>query len=237
MESLLWFLRGPAFRFALIVAVLGLVRELALGLWGAAMAYSQANDKNVAWKMMATTAAEWLVPARKLFTAERKMHGFLSFVLHVGVILVPLLLLDHLLLWGGGLGLDLSFLALPHKLADALTLVTVAAAAGLIVSRAASKTARPLSHFSDYFLLLLIMVIFCTGFAASKPWNPASYQGTMIVHIMCGDLALLLTPFTKLAHIAIFPVLRFSGELAWKFPARAGERVALAVDGKEVRPI
>jgi hypothetical protein len=186
--------------------------------------------------MLATTL-DWTVPARRLFTSERKVHGFLSFVLHIGVILVPLLLLDHLLLWGRGLGLDLRFLALPDWVADDLTLVTLAAALGLMVSRGASKIARPLSHFSDYFLLLLIMVIFSTGFIASRPWNPASYEGTMVAHVLAGDLALLLTPFTKLAHIAIFPILRFTGELAWKFPARAGERVALAVDGKEVRPI
>ncbi|HUT54774.1 MAG TPA: hypothetical protein VM658_15390 [bacterium] len=237
MEAWLMFLRGPLFRFALVVAVLGLMRELALGLWGAAAAYRQANDKNLPWKQMAAAAADWMFPVRKLFTAQRKAHGFLSFILHVGVIVVPLLLLDHLLLWGRGLGLDLRFPALPDSLADGLTLITVAAAIGLIVSRAGSKIARPLSHFSDYFLLLLIAVIFSTGFIASRPWNPASYQATMIVHVLAGDLALLLTPFTKLAHIAIFPVLRFSGELAWKFPARAGERVALALDGKEVRPI
>ena len=84
---------------------------------------------------------------------------------------------------------------------------------------------------------LLIMVIFSTGFMASRPWNPVSYNATMLIHVGAGDLALLLIPFTKLAHIVLFPVLRLSGELGWKFPARAGEQVGLTIDGKEVRPI
>jgi nitrate reductase gamma subunit len=178
-----------------------------------------------------------MVPLKRLFTSERKVHGFLSFVLHIGVIVVPLLLLDHLLLWGRAIGLNVSFLALPRTALDYLTLITVVSCAGLVLSRAFSRTAGNLSGFQDYFLLLLIMVIFLTGFSASRPWNPISYNATMLIHVLAGDLALLLTPFTKLAHIAIFPVLRFSGELAWKFPARTGEQVALAIEGKEVRPI
>jgi hypothetical protein len=43
-------------------------------------------------------------------------------------------------------------------------------------------------------------------------------------------------PFTLLAHIAVYPIKMFSVELAWKFPSRAGEEVALTLDGKEVRP-
>jgi len=237
MEEWLMFLKGPAFRFAVLIAVLGLIRQMVLGIWGASQAYKRANDKNIPWGQIAKTSFDWMFPVRKVFTAQRKLHGFLSFIMHVGVILVPLLLLDHLLLWSSGLGLDLRFLALPDGIADNLTLITAAAAIGLIISRAGSRFARSLSTFQDYFLLLLIAVIFLTGFAASRPWNPISYEASMFIHVLAGNTALILTPFTKLAHIAIFPVLRLTGEVSWKFPSRAGEKVALTLEGKEVRPI
>ncbi len=237
MEEWLLTLRGPVFRFAVMVAALGLLRELILGLYGASFAYYRANDKNLPWSQMGKTTAGWMVPVKNLFTNSRKIHGFLSFIMHVGVIVTPLLLLDHALLWKAGLGLGFIPPSVSKGTADALTLVTILAAAGLVVSRLASKTARPLSKFQDYALLLLIIVIFAAGFIASRPWNPISYTSSMVIHVLAADAALILMPFTKLAHVAIYPVLRFSGELGWKFPARAGEEVALTISRKEVRPI
>lgn len=237
MEEWLLFLRGPMFRFAVIIAALGLIRELVLGILGAGSAYVKANDKHPPWRLMAVTALDWLVPIKRLFVSERKIHGFLSFLLHVGVIIVPVLLLDHLLLWKAGLGLKFALPSIPRPVADYLTIMTVMVAIGLIVSRIASRTAGVISTFQDYFLLVLIIVIFLSGFSASRPWNPVSYEATMIIHVLAGDTALILVPFTKLAHIVLFPVIRFSGELAWKFPSRTGEEVALTLDEKEVRPI
>ncbi len=273
MEEWLWFLRGPVFRFAVVVAVLGLTRELLLGIWGAANAYRRANDKNLPWGEMVRRIFGWTIPAATLsrefgvsarsaikndqgagkvgavtpvaseylergketFIGNRKAHGVLSFILHLGVVIVPLLLLDHLLLWQHSLGFRLP--ALPQLLANFLTVVTILAAVGLIISRVASKVARRLTSWSDYALLVLIIVIFCSGYVASRPWNPLSWEGTMIIHVLAGNALLLMMPFTKLAHIVLYPVLKFSGELAWKFPARTGEEVALTLDEKEVRPI
>ena len=113
MEEWLLFLRGPVFRFALIIAALGLLRELVLGIWTAAAAYWKANDKNLPWGQMGIQTADWMVPIKRMFTSERKIHGFLSFLFHVVVIVAPLLLIDHLLLWSHGIGLSLKFLALP----------------------------------------------------------------------------------------------------------------------------
>ncbi len=237
MEDWLLTLRGPVFRFAVMVAALGLLRELALGVWGAANAYRRANDKNLPWGQMAWSALGWMIPAKNLFTNTRPLHGILSFVMHVGVIVVPLFLLDHMMLWTAGLGLPFALPSIPKVLADHLTVITIMVVIGLLASRALSRTSRPISKFQDYGLLVLILVIFCSGFMASRTWNPASYEATMVIHVLAGDVALLLIPFTKLAHVAVYPVLRFSGELAWKFPARTGEEVALTLDEKEVRPI
>lgn len=235
MEEWLLFLRGPVFRLAIVIFLLGLGRELFLAIWGVVSAYRRANDRKLPWKQMLLGALSWLVPVKRLFTSNRKAHGFLSFLMHVGVILVPLFLLDHILLWKNGLGLR--WPAIPQYVADTLTLLTILVVVGLIISRAFSRTARPLSKAQDYILLLLIFFIFGSGFIASKPWNPMSYEASMIIHTLSGNILLISAPFTKLAHIAVYPIKMVSVELAWKFPSRAGEQVALTLDGKEVRPI
>ncbi len=275
MEAWLWVLKGPVFRFALAVAVLGLARELFIGVYGAALAYRRANDKDLPWDQMWRRVFGWTLPAARMsrefmadagrefksqrergagklgflgplageymekgkdtFKGHGKIHTALSFFLHLGVVIVPLLLLDHLLLWEKSIGVRPP--ALPQTLANFLTIVTIVMAVSLVVKRIASRTARTLSTFQDYALLFMIMVIFLSGYSASRPWNPVSWEGTMIIHVLAGDLLLLLTPFTKLSHIVLYPVLKFSGELGWKFPSRAGEEVALTVSNKEVRPI
>lgn len=235
MEEWLLFLRGPVFRLAIVIFLLGLGRELFLAIWGVVSAYRRANDRKLPWKEMVRMALSWLVPVKRLFTSNRKAHGFLSFIMHVGVIVVPIFLLDHILLWENGLGV--SWPAIPQYVADTLTLLTILMVTGLIISRAFSKTARPLSKAQDYILLLLLFFIFGSGFIASKPWNPISYEGSMIIHTLAGNALLISAPFTKLAHIAVYPIKMISVELAWKFPSRAGEEVALTLDGKEVRPI
>jgi len=234
MEEWLLFLRGPVFRLAIVIFILGLGRELFLAVYGVVSAYRKANDRDLPWKQMITGALSWLIPAKRLFTSNRKAHGFLTFMMHVGVILVPVFLLDHILLWENGLGIR--WPAIPQYLADVVTLLTILVVAGLIISRAFSKTARPLSKAQDYLLLILLFFIFGSGFIASKPWNPISYEASMIIHTLAGNALLISAPFTKLAHIAVYPIKMFSVELAWKFPSRAGEEVALTLDGKEVRP-
>ncbi len=235
MEEWLLFLRGPVFRLAIVIFLLGLGRELFLAIWGSISAYRRANDTNLPWTQMLRQTISWLIPAKRLFTSQRKVHGFLTFIMHAGVILVPVFLLDHVLLWKRGLGI--AWPAIPQQLADWLTLATMAVVLGLFISRAFSKTARPLSKAQDYIILFIILAIFGSGYMASKPWNPVSYEASMIVHTLAGNTLLIMAPFTKLIHIAIYPIKLFTPDLAWKFPSRTGEEVALTLDGKEVRPI
>jgi hypothetical protein len=53
-----------------------------------------------------------------------------------------------------------------------------------------------------------------------------------LTHLLCGELLLILIPFTKMVHIALFPLTRFAWELGWHFAPGAGDRVRLAL-GKE----
>jgi nitrate reductase gamma subunit len=70
--------------------------------------------------------------------------------------------------------------------------------------------------------------------AAHPGVNPISWNAMMLLHVLSADLLLVLIPFTKLAHIALFPFDRFS-EVHWQLRPGAGDRVAAALFGEEAR--
>mgnify|MGYP000665194020 CR=1 FL=1 len=67
--------------------------------------------------------------------------------------------------------------------------------------------------------------------------NEAFYRlDRMLTHLLLGNLALILTPMTKIVHCVLGPLTQLLSEVAWHFPADSGRRVA-AVLGKENEPI
>ena len=56
----------------------------------------------------------------------------------------------------------------------------------------------------------------------------------MLLHLLSAELLLLITPFTKLAHIVLFPFDRLS-EVHWQLRPGAGDRVAAALYGERAQ--
>jgi nitrate reductase gamma subunit len=233
MEALLKFSQGPLFAGSLVVMLLGLLRVAVLTLWGTVGAYKRANDKNVPFKALIIETLGWLFPFKQVFGA-RTFFSIVSVVFHAGLLIVPLFLLDHILLWRQ---IGLSWPALPMAAAHGLTVLTILTGIVLLLNRLFHRDTRFISTGLDYLLLCLLLVIFMTGFAASRPWNPFSHTGTMLVHTLAGNLILVMIPFTKLSHCLLFPILRIASNIGWRFPARAGEAVNKTLYGEEIRKI
>ena len=234
MEQWLEWARGPIFKFAFLVMVLGLLRHLVLTLAGVFQALHRAGDKNIPYKVVFRTTLDWLFPFKKMST-NRPIYSIISVIFHIGLILVPIFLLPHVLLWKRGLGFG--WPSIPHMLADVLTLVTVAAAIGLIIGRLGHTEARRISRAQDILLPVLLMVPFISGFLAMHPAsNPIDYTAVMLVHVMSANLIFILIPFTKLGHIILIPATQLISEVAWHFPAESGDDVAKALK-KENMPI
>ena len=118
-----------------------------------------------------------------------------------------------------------------------LTVTAILTGLALLVQRLAASATRSISRLQDYLLPLLIIVPFCSGFLIMHPTlNPFSYQAVFLVHILSGNLILVLIPITKLSHVVIFPETQLISELAWHLPADAGSRVGKTL-GKENLPI
>jgi nitrate reductase gamma subunit len=158
-----------------------------------------------------------------------------SILFHVAVIVTPLFLAAHIALWQRGTGV--TWAAIPQGLADYLTLLAIATAVVLFVLRVSARATRALSRPQDYVLPLLLIVPFATGYLAMHPgFNPFDYNVTMFIHVMSGNLILILIPFSKLSHAVLFPTTQLMSEMAWHLAPGSGEKVALTL-GKENEPI
>lgn len=233
METWLEWARGPVFRGALAFMILGLIRHGVLTVFEIRRAVRRAGDQQIPYRALAQATIQWLFPLHK---AKDRLHYSLATVsFHVSIIVVPLFLGGHLLLWERGIGLR--WPAIPNLLADVLTVVAVVTAVVLVIQRAASRDTRALSRFGDYAIPLLIAIPFATGFLAMHPRiNPFPYEATMLAHIMSANLILILIPLTKLSHCILLPSTQIISEVAWHWPPHAGREVGTIL-GKENEPI
>lgn len=229
IEWLEW-ARGPAFVFSFTLMILGLARNFLLTIWGIINAMLKAGDKIIPWKKMIGSSFSWIFPLKKI--KERIWYSLASILFHVGLILVPVFLIEHVALWRRGIGI--SWATIGQSLADVLTLLTLVMIIALLIGRFSNRTARALTRGQDVVLLLLIALPFISGFLASHPsLNPINYHTTMLIHVLSANLIMCLIPFTKLSHGVIIPVTQIVAEVGWHFPPNTGERVRITL-GKEV---
>lgn len=233
MESWLEWARGPAFWFAGAFMILGLLRHVALTVWEIARAVRRAGDKSIPYSQIAAVTLKWLLPVGKM--KDRLLYSATTLAFHVSILVVPIFLGAHIELWRRGLGIG--WPAIPNHLADLLTAVAIVTALALIVERITAKDSRHLSRFQDYALTFLIAIPFASGLLAMRQSiNPFSYEATMFVHVMSGNLILILIPITKLSHCVLLPTTQLISEMGWHFTPDAGSKVAVAL-GKENEPV
>jgi nitrate reductase gamma subunit len=223
VETWIWFGRGPLFRIAFALLVLGLVRLVVLTLVELGAAYRRSADRMVNWREVRSQTLGWLIPLGRLWR-QRPVYSTASALFHAGL-LVPVFLAAHVLLWKRVL--PFPWPALPQTLANRLTLLAIAAALLLFLGRVCYSHTRRLSRPQDFVWPLLLATPFVTGYlCANVPIGTQGYQAAMLIHVYAADLIMVLIPFTKIAHCVLAPFSQAVTAVAWKFPAGAGDRVA-----------
>jgi nitrate reductase gamma subunit len=225
--------RGPAFRFSIVLLILGLLRLMVLNAVNILNIFSRAANRNIPWESVLRDTCKWLLPYKA--ARSQLVVTIASFLFHVSIIVTPLFLGAHIMLWQRGLGI--SWAAIPQVAADYLTLIAIATAAVLFYKRVSARATRALSRPQDYLLPLLIMIPFATGYLAMHPGiNPFDHNATMFVHVMAGNVLLVLVPFSKLSHAVLFPTTQLVSEMAWHLAPSSGVNVAATL-GKDDEPI
>lgn len=259
MEQWLEWARGPVFRASLLILALGVLRLILINfisiarlVWEAKK--KEANDLYRNWpdapdflsektknnhlrldlKQIFMATLKWMLPIGK-GVEVRPLFTFVSMLFHISIIVTPLFLAAHIMLWERGLGL--SWASLSFKTADIFTIIAIATSVVLFTIRVVRRDARTLSRLQDYLFPLLIALPFISGYLAMHPAiNPFSYNGAMFVHVMSGNLIILLIPFSKIAHVVLFPVTQLISEVGWFLKIDSGEQVMITL-GKEKESI
>ena len=122
MEEWIDFAKGPLFAFTFSVMILGLTRLVVVQV------YLLVNGKgrrimNAPWRKILKDALSWVIPVRHLIPGT-KFFSVVSFLFHIGIIVVPLFLADHIVLWEKLLKINLP--SIGYFVADFLTLFTIA---------------------------------------------------------------------------------------------------------------
>ncbi len=231
MEQWINFAKGPLFALTFLIMVLGLARLVIIQVYSLLIGKGRRLQK-APWRKILSEAATWVVPVRHLIPGT-KIFSSISFVFHIGIIIVPLFLADHIVLWESFLKISLPEIG--HGLADFLTLFTAACIIALLGFRIFSPRLRSMSKKSDYVLLVMIFMPFASGFLAMHPqYNPLPWNVMMLIHLLSANLLFVLVPFTKLAHVVLFFFDRISA-IHWQLRPGAGDKVAEILYGEEAR--
>lgn len=140
-------------------------------------------------------------------------HPFMAVltgVFHFCLIVTPLLTMAHHLLLYDSFGVH--FFYLSESTTDFLTIVFLICALIFLIRRLTVRQVRAVTTPYDYVILAVTVLPFLTGFLAYH--QIFDYKTMIILHILSGEIMLIMIPFSKLVHMLYFFINRFfiSGE-------------------------
>ena len=198
------FVEGPLLWIAFLTFFIGSILRAALFL-----SVSRKRDKIIyqyfSWKYVLATFGRWLLPLNK-DVAKNPVFTILGYMFHICLIVVPIWFSGHISLWEES-RFEWSWTPIPDGLADWMTLIFLAIALFFLLRRIISADIRLLSTFSDYLLIVVVALPFITGyFLTHGTVDNIGFLGENIqlIHMLSGELMLILIPFTKLSHFVLF---------------------------------
>jgi len=234
MPTWLTLAKGPIFIFVFIVLVLGLLRLFLLTLWDIIAAIRRAGNHRLPYKKIIFQTVSRLFPFNRIHR-NRVGYSTASICMHITVLFVSLFLRNHLDILEANIGF--SWIAISKLVLDVLTLFGILGIVILLLFRLYKAGLQRLSRVSDYLLLLVILNIFLSGFIAGRPWNPIPYNGLILFHTLNGMALALTTPFSKVAHCVLFPLIRLGTEVSWHFTPTGGSEAVKTLHGSKGRNI
>ncbi len=146
----------------------------------------------------------WLVPFGSRNMRMRPVFTVMSFLFHICLLLTPIFLLGHVMLFEQSWGV--SWWTLPDGLANVMTILVVIVVMVFALRRLAHPVVRFVTKTSDWVLLVIVAGPFVTGLLAY--YQIFDYRTVMIVHMWTGALWLMVIPFTRIVHMIFFPLTR-----------------------------
>lgn len=158
----------------------------------------------------------WLVPFWSVGWRAKPLYTIIFFLFHIGLVVTPLFLLGHVIILKERWGAD--WFTISMGLADVLTITVICTTIFIAIRRIGLPEVRIVTTLYDYFLLLITVAPFVTGFLAVH--QTADYEIWLFAHILSGELLLIAIPFTKLFHVVGFFLSR--GQIGADFGIKRG---------------
>lgn len=196
------FARGPLVWIAFLILILGSLYRL---IW---MVVFSKKDKVVhpymSLKYGLRSVFHWSIPFGTRNMRLRPFFTVVSFLFHICLLITPVFVLGHTLLWKESWSINLW--SLPEGLADAMTIVVVIGVVFFALRRISMPAVRYVTYLNDYLLLAIVIAPFATGLMAR--YQVFNYQIVIVVHMFTGAIWLAAIPFTRIVHMLFYPFTR-----------------------------
>lgn len=194
--SLYNFVRGPLVWIAFLVFIAGSIYRIR---WMVLLAKKEkVVFPYMSLKHTLRSLLHWFVPFASVNWRRRPFITTVTFLFHIGLVLLPIFLLAHNVLiyesWG------ISWWTVPEGLADIMTIVVIGSCLFFLLRRIFAREVRFVTTADDFLLLAIAFLPFITGFLAYHQWV-LPHKIMVILHMIFGSLMLIAIPFTRLAHM------------------------------------
>ena len=203
MDSLYCFVSGPLLWVAFLIFSVGSVFKIS-------SMFILINKKEkfifsyMSWKYSFRSILHWMIP---FFTTNWRLNPvftIVTFAFHISLLLSPLFLFSHVMLFSEAFGLK--WATLPDKVADIMTYIVIAGAVYFFIRRLIRPEVRFVTSPSDFVILFIVASPFVTGLLAYH--QLFNYQLMMTLHAFSGAVLLAIIPFTRLSHMLLSPFTR-----------------------------
>jgi nitrate reductase gamma subunit len=196
------FVRGPIAWIAFLVFLLGSLYRLASAMVASGKGRAPRGGRRPTKTMR--SLLHGLIPFGSVTMRKNPGLTVVTFVFHVCLVVTPLVLLAHAVLWYESWKVRLW--SPPEAVTDAMALLVLLACVFFLIRRLTVTEVKSVTRPSDFLLLGLIALTFLTGFLAFHQWGP--YRTLLITHILAGEVMLVAIPFTRLSHMLLFASTR-----------------------------
>ena len=190
--------RGPLAWICFLIFILGILYRIVFLLYSGKSELVPDNSRR--YKDVFRSILRGIIPFSSHTMRRQPFFTVVTFTFHICVIVLPIFLLPHTVLWFESWGIQ--WVSLPDMVADIMTVWVILVSIYFGVRRVVSARAKQVTRPMDLLFPVIIMVIFLTGFLATHQWGP--YRALLILHVLSSELLLAILPFSKLGHMLLF---------------------------------
>ncbi len=210
------FVRGPMVWIAFIIFILGTVYQIfkffSLSRKTEKITLQAGPGNFIKPLPKEPQKTDWLMWLKLSVAGTNPFVIIVSTIFHVLLVLLPLFVLGHNILWDNAFGI--SMVSLPEGLADIATLVVIICGLIFLYRRLFLDRVKAITTWTDYLFLLLATAPFITGYFAYHQMI-LDYKLMITLHMLSGEIMLMAIPFTKFVHMIYLVLVRFTVASEW----------------------